>query len=309
MTNTMLSDIRSVFTDATLSPTQVVHIFCPMHPDVRKPSMAVYPDGHAYCFTCGAYLSRRKLLEHINKTWPEAITAAKLGSRSRPVGLSRPTFSRTEIDVMGQLAHTTMTMEHRRYFRSRGLTDDTIDTYKLGHYGFGYTLPLFEEEATSGPMASLRFRRDDKIAAADAPKYWGIRGSNEVSVYPFPVKETTTHLFLLEGEFDALLLRQEGLNAYSLTNGARAHQKVKDWTLLLPKQTKVSILYDKDAAGEEAATSLQHTLVEQDYQTDICQFTFEGPKDIGEFAAVGGLAYQQFLSTLQQEEWASMENQ
>lgn len=277
--NNYAGDLRELFTDESLTSSPV-YIYCMAHPDTRRPSMAVYEDS-AYCFTCGLWVSRRKLLAWVESEDPGLITAAKLHSTSRLRQRVRPQLRREEIETLARMAHENLTSNARCYFTERGLTSSTVERYQLGHYGAGYTLPIFDGE---GRVQTIRFRRDDANALPKetTPKYWGLRGSNEVTVYPFPITEQARSIILTEGEFDALLLRQEGLDAYSLTNGARAWQKVKDFTLLIPRSTRIRLHYDNDTAGQEAMEQMQTELEAQGYSVERSRLYPSDDKDLTE---------------------------
>lgn len=258
--NTYSQDLRRLYTDEDLADDSSVYIFCPMHVDKRRPSMRVYYDG-AKCFTCGAYLSRKKLIADVDEREPWRLTAVKIGGvgRSKP---SRPVLRLEEIRTLARMAHDSLLKSHQDYLAKRGLSGATIERYQLGHYGLGYTIPVFNE---IGEVVTIKFRRDDSMVSLEdaiTPKYWGIRGHNTPQVYPWPVTPGES-VVLLEGEFDALLLRQHGVNAYSLTSGAASWNKITETTF--PSRTMVSVLYDNDAAGEAAASELSGHLTRMGY--------------------------------------------
>lgn len=271
--NTFEGDLRELYTDEDLSETTPVYIYCPMHADRRRPSMRVYPTG-AKCFTCGAWLSRRQLIERVE---PERITAAKMHSSGRSLKAARPALRVEEIRVLARMAHQSLTRAHRDYYHKRGLDDATIDRHQLGHYGFGYTIPVFDD---MGEVVAVKFRRDDALASEDTPKYWGLRSHNEPRVYPWPVTPGES-IVLVEGEFDCLILRQRGVNAYTLTSGAASWSKITETTL--PPNTLVIVLYDSDAAGEEASAALATHLVKMGYDYSKAGLLVPAPyKDVTE---------------------------
>jgi hypothetical protein len=299
-TNTYPSDLRELYTDEPLSDTTPVYIYCPMHPDVNRPSMRVY-EGGAYCFTCGTYLSREKLLRHISDVDPELITYTKLMKTQNKRLRARPTLRKEEIAVLAKMAHENLTSSQRRFYRSRGLYDATVERYRLGHYGMGYTLPVLtaEDDAT---VETLRFRRDDEQSFDEhwaPPKYWGVRGSNELMVYPFPIAPTTAPVILTEGEFDALILRQEGFRAFSFTNGAQSWKRIKDWSRLLPTGAPILVQYDNDAPGREAATGLAAALIGQGFTA-----TSSAPQNWKDISELRSQSPEEFFAYLHQlERW------
>lgn len=287
-------DLRELYTDEDLSPTTAVYIHCPMHVDKRRPSMRVYSDG-AKCFTCGAYLSRRSLLE---KAEPERITAAKTGSSGRSTKAARPELRVEEIRVLARMAHQNMSFDAMGYFEGRGLRPETITRYMLGHYGYGFTVPVFNSE--DGEVLTVKFRRDDYIADQDTPKYWGLRGHNEPRVYPWPVTLEEPTIVLVEGEFDALVLRQTGIPAYTLTSGAASWSKISQATF--PAGTHVILLYDNDEAGREALAHLPGHLERMGYTSSLVTLPSTA-KDVSAMAMEEPEAFERFTTTMRNTLW------
>lgn len=293
--STFDGDLRELYTDEDLSPTTAVYIHCPMHVDKRRPSMRVYAEG-AKCFTCGAYLSRRALLE---KAEPDRITAAKLHSSGRSQKVARPELRVEEIRVLARIAAEVSTPDELSYFENRGLTPETVGRYWLGHYGFGYTIPVFSSDGGMvNDIVTVKFRRDEYLAYDDTPKYWGLRGHNEPRVYPWPVPAEEKHIILVEGEFDCLILRQAGLSAYTLTSGAASWNKINQTTF--PTHTHITLLYDSDEAGLEAEGHLLEHLPKMGYGADSLGLP-PGVKDISELAVEHPDQFNEFVHLLKEE--------
>lgn len=238
-------DLRELVGEDTLRGDQPVFTYCPVHEDNNRPSLAVYED-HAHCYTCGAHLSRKQFSDAYSS---EAKWQAKL---KRQLGMVKRVSTPTiKVDVPALVRSSQVLLstlpEKRQYLHDRGLDDFTIEKYKLGYAGSAYVLPLFEEPLT------VRFRRDDAVTT-DGNKYWGLRGQNDTRLYPHNVGGNDP-IVLTEGEFDALLLRQYGLNAYSLTNGSKAipTQPVLDG---LFGERDVVLMRDQDIPGQEGSEDL-----------------------------------------------------
>lgn len=138
----------------------------------------------------------------------------------------------------------------RDYLRKRGLTTETIDRFQLGYSSDmdGVTIPYF---SATGKLVMLKIRR----LGNQKPKYLTLG-------HDYPL-ESATHIFnvaavvkpnlvICEGEFDAMILAQEGLNAISVP-GANAWQDF--YGLLLPK--RATLLMDPDDAGTRAAHEIR----------------------------------------------------
>lgn len=238
-------DLRELVGEDTLRGDQPVYTYCPVHEDNNRPSLAVY-DNHAHCYTCGAHLSRKQFSDAYSA---EAKWQAKL--RRQLGGVRRVTTPTVKVDVAALIRSSQAILkgasQKRQYLYDRGLSDETIDTYALGYSGSAYTLPLLDEPQT------VRFRRDDAVTT-DGNKYWGLRGQNDTRLYPHNIRGTNP-IVLTEGEFDALLLRQYGLNAYSFTNGSKAipPQSVLDAFF---GDRAVVLMRDQDSPGQESSEDL-----------------------------------------------------
>ena len=131
---------------------------------------------------------------------------------------------------------------------SRGLTKETIEKYKLGYHTKRkrLTIPVYDEY---GALINLRMYSS---TAEEKMVSWG-KGFGGVSLYgannlkDYPKDE---EIIICEGEFDRLLLCQEGFHAITHTNGALSFKKdmVKHF-----KGRKVVLVYDGDGFTKEQA--------------------------------------------------------
>ena len=190
-------DCRLAVTDSPVS-TLPFKIRCrePTHKD-REESMAVYNDG-INCYGCGKTVKRRMealsyLLYGDESKWKEAIAVsaaytfksidtyrARVGEEARrdPLPFSLATVYH-EFLCSGRT--------HRlSWLYARGLNDDTIHRFCLGHDGTRFTIPVFDAK---GALVTIRFRRDDYYTREDprgrpTPKYSGMQGRNGLYLFP-----------------------------------------------------------------------------------------------------------------------------
>lgn len=219
-------------------------------------SMAIYAD-HAWCFGCERYWS------------PEELMLPGLRAR---VGTVRKTAHRKAEPPkriprsMVEVYHAWLTdgpfKDRLEWLQARGLVLDTLRANLIGHCGNAFTIPVFNED---GSVAGIRYRRDDKLADEGSPKYWGTRGANAVKLYrPMPPKYymqgtyETNHVYLCEGELDALRLAQESRAAVSLTNGAGAFKP--EHVELFEGYSRVWIVYDQDEPGIKAGDRIRRLI-------------------------------------------------
>lgn len=265
-------DLRDLVAEESYSADRPVYVLCPVHDDNNRPSLAVYND-HAHCYTCGAHLSRRQFSDAYSA---EAKWQAKLKRQTGAVRrVSTPTV---QVDVEALIRSSQAILqsagEKREYLHQRGLSDITIYTYQLGYSGSAYTIPLLDEPRT------VRFRRDDAVTT-DGNKYWGLRGQNDTRLYPHAPSGPV--VLLTEGEFDALLLRQHGHNAFSLTNGNLA-MPPKEWLREVFANRFVTLVRDQDKAGREGSERLYRALVEAGVRAEVFSWSpdyYQG-KDVTE---------------------------
>jgi DNA primase len=187
---------------------------------------------------------------------------------------------------------------HRQDFLlSRGLTRSICINNCIGHTGEAFSIPIYDEARR---VVSIRYRRDDVLANADRPKYWGTAGANQAMLY-IPVGPRDISEFgvvLCEGELDALLLAQYGYPAVSLTNGCNALKEehvpqLKAYARSLGTN-RVTVVYDQDEPGHNAAERINHYLdgtMKQPVHWDLSL-----GKDVTEFICRnGGLAFYLLL--------------
>jgi DNA primase len=193
-----------------------VSVCCPFHGD-SHPSLLVYPDGFR-CLACGraggAFDLYRALHGCTDDEAREALrnlqSAGTLPERQAVGALLPPA-------KLGERLHRNLTDAAMRYYLyERGLFPETVAEYQLGWGALypdgpeGYTIPVYRD----GRLRQVKLRLPD----AEKNKYRSLAGCG-------------THLFLgddvawrdeviiVEGEFDAIALRQYGFTACSSTGG------------------------------------------------------------------------------------------
>tara|TARA_R110000803_G_scaffold17804_4_gene47884 strand:- start:18668 stop:21235 length:2568 start_codon:yes stop_codon:yes gene_type:complete len=139
----------------------------------------------------------------------------------------------------------------------RGWDDTAITRFKLGwhHEGRRLTIPVMN-------MAGMvvDFRRYDALGLRKKePKLLQWDKAQAGLFYPLwneedPFKEN--EVFILEGEPDVILARQEGLNAVTITGGCDVLGAVPYDVLTMFEGKHVVICLDNDTAGEKASQKL-----------------------------------------------------
>lgn len=292
-------DLRLAVTDLVVGDLPL-HIRCPdnIHKARigkldRQSSMAVYPD-HLHCFGCNYHENDwyESLAVLLGKTREEAQAEASRYT-SEAVDAYR---DRVEVETKAEPLHpaladiyhtilTTGPRKHRRaWLNDRGLSDETIDLYQLGHDGQRFVIPVYGFE---GELLTFRYRRDDEYLDDKYPKYCGQAGRNGLFLYPLPGDiEALDTLYICEGEFDALLMNQLRRPAITATNGAgQAHKLPAIIHEKWPHIKHLIIATDQDEAGQEAARVTMQAATDLGFTSE--RLTWEAGKDVTDAVKLG----------------------
>lgn len=136
----------------------------------------------------------------------------------------------------------------------RGLTNETITRFEIGWSDDdnAYTIPIRD---VSGSLLNIRLYRIE----AQGTKMWsyGSKGMDANAIYPEKILAANSSIVIGEGEWDAMMLNQNGIAAITGTTGAEQWQR--KWNQKF-KGKDVYFAYDRDKAGvagaEKAARSL-----------------------------------------------------
>ena len=147
----------------------------------------------------------------------------------------------------------------RDYWYRRGLTDKTIDTYKLGKYDGFWTLPIYMD----GKFMNFQCRTDvpeKKIR----PWYRGVGPLLfNSSILPF-----VSSVFITEGPVDSIILNQHGFPAISHTGGSSGWNDA--WFPYFKRQKEIFYVADNDLAGYSGAKKVAKSLGE--YRVKVVAF-------------------------------------
>ncbi|MGV3604877.1 MAG: CHC2 zinc finger domain-containing protein [Planctomycetaceae bacterium] len=259
---------------------------CPFHGE-KTPSMTITPDGkHFKCFGCGAKgdavewiklrhgLGFKQAVEYLGGNLSSATVRTTAGnaikSPAMPPKPARATLKPSAAMPMDSWQQTVAIILERaeaalwsptgaralEYLQARGLTKETIKANRLGfqatdenlHGTFvsaGILIPWF----TGNLPRFVQIRRKTGCE----PKYRAIAGGARGEFYPMPPKVGRVVL-ICEGEFDAMLARQEvGDLVEVVTLGGAADQITADAAFVLACSPCILIATDTDRAGEQAA--------------------------------------------------------
>lgn len=236
---------------------------CPFHAD-GDPSLSVnhtFWHCHAGCGSGNAihFVERIKGVPFLDAlSWLTEYAGGHAMQEHRvQVEKKRPTVVLT--DGIVQHFQQGISDRVRAYYHSRGLTDATIETYRLG-YGLmpasrvrqpRYAIPFIDRD---GKPRTFRFRRDDSNPEDTGGKYMGLTGT---PTYVFGLHQLppTDWAILVGGQFDVMALAQMGLPA--LSGAGEAHFRT-EWLLdiLTAGVTTLYLLLDNEPAGAKGAESV-----------------------------------------------------
>lgn len=136
------------------------------------------------------------------------------------------------------------------YLLSRGLTKETLDTYKVGTHKERKAI-VFECYDPRGNLLNRSYRTLDKKftqEAGCAPCLFGWQSLDE-SVY------RSKTILITEGQFDAMTFHQWGIPALSIPNGNGQTWIETSWEDLEPFD-RIYLAFDQDEAGQKNASTV-----------------------------------------------------
>lgn len=221
----------------------------------EDPSCSVNPDKQVFnCQACG---SAGGLLKFFAQVYlGEDTKAAQFGFQKKYANLvDRFAYAVVDPDLVEQW-HDALIQDEGTLLvlcEKKGLTRQTIIDNRIGLKNDRFTIPMRNAHGdfvlvkyysmVPGISSSQKFKRRQ-----------GCRGD-----MLFPVSALDEDdIIIVEGELKALLLKQEGFNAVSGTRGASSWDDT--WSGLF-KDKNVTVLYDRDRAGDLGAKNVARSLL------------------------------------------------
>lgn len=243
--------------DRGVDPARRFRCFNPEHLD-RNPSMSYDPNRmKVHCFACGADYDVFDLLtiDHQLSSPGEALLFAQRRwghpAGETPSGKSAPkTAVKAPVPALQPAPrpsgkYLADCFSHRNetdYFARRGLSDATVERFRLGYDP--------ERECVVLPCEGGHIVR----RSVREKRYLNETGQPSPLFQP-ELTAGATPCFLLEGTFDALSAEELGFPAAAL-NGAGNREKLAQRLRALEKPAPIFLLPDNDPAGDAWATAL-----------------------------------------------------
>jgi DNA primase len=297
---------------------------CPFHKGDRDPSFTVYPTDTYFCFGChiwGDALSF--LLTYCNMSPKEALEyvgedySSRKFDKKQVIKVKNTVLTWAFLHDVAKEYHDFLqiTPGAVQYLKNRGLKEETIKKYMLG-YTDGRVLSLrWAVEQEMGLEVGLINERGNELLSHritipnllgnnecdfivgrtvtnDRLKYLGLRMPKPLFGF-YSIRHSPV-VFVVEGQFDWLILKQWGYPALVL--GGSHLPKVYDH-LLIGK--KLIVLPDQDDVGFKAAAELQRRFSD----TYIIDYSDLGVHDIGDLGKVEDGEYLLKQKVLEQAGW------
>lgn len=268
-----------------------VQVFCPdeiHYPRIKKSNknseaLSINLDtGLWKCFSCGAAGDVYQFYQEVHKV---GFNEAKLAIE----GLSKPPIPWETVDKYKTILKNT---EFRKKFllEKRGLTEETIEKFNIGHDAERYTIPIPDH---TGAIVNIR-RYDPNAKGPDKVKNLKDRGM--LRLFPW-VNINKENILLVGGELDAILANQKGLNAMTSTSGEMSWSQ--SWDRLF-KDKIVWICYDNDETGIKGSNKVAHKLVKVAEEVKIIKLPVNEGEDITDYFVNHGYTLEDFMKLVEQ---------
>ncbi len=190
--------------------------------------------------------------------------------------------------------HEALPERIRQYLNKRGIPDPLIDFHLLGWSGRRITIPIFNRD---GVLAFFKLAKDPDDTSS-SPKMIATRGAH-VELYGWEeIQRKPQYIIICEGEFDRLVLEDQGFIAVTSTGGAGTFRE--EWAPYFQRIPHVYLCYDRDEAGRKGALKVGRMIPHAKL--------IELPKDVGDGGDVTdffvrlGRSREDFLQLMEQAE-------
>jgi hypothetical protein len=207
--------------------------------------------------------------EALLATYTPPVAAAVPVSRASSTSASDPTVPEEVVAsahqrLIGSAAEMTF-LEERR-----GLTRATVEQYELGYDGQRYYIPVRNED---GRCVNVRRYKPNARRVEDKMISWRT-GFGRARLYPMVAFAQEGTIYVFEGELDAILARQGGLNAVTSTGGSGTWKE--EWAAHFAGR-EVVICYDVDGPGETGARNVALMLLDTAESVKIVKLPISEP--------------------------------
>ena len=260
-----------------------------------SPSAHYYDDPncpHVYCFGCGESWDLLKLIaerEH-RPTFEEQVERARelYGNErtfDRPFAVEQPQRAEHVITeeeqqrISDYILESQKHLEETDYFLRRGFSLDFARQQGMGYDPKGYRLVIPTDE---GYVART------VLPYENIPRYLNSKGTR-VSLSGKAALDQDKPVFVVEGIFDALAIRQAGYEAISLNSTSNAKLLVEA-ARERESCPELILALDSDKTGKTSAMELKEQLDEIGVNSKLVLYGWGNYKDAGEWLEKAGTA-------------------
>lgn len=315
---------QGIETIESSSNRRVAH--CPFHKGDRSPSFVIYPNETYYCFGCNVWGNPVKfMVDYKGMTSTEALDY--VGHDYRLPKSEKRVIKVKNLSTTSQFLYGVASKYHTylkstpgplNYLYERGLTDSTISKYMIGYTDGGVLNLEFAHEYEMANEVGLLSKAGyealshrivipniienqycdfmiGRTVINDRIKYLGLRMPKPIMGF-FSIRHSPI-VFLVEGQFDWILLRQWEYPAIVMSG---SHLSKSNLSLISRKQ--VVYIPDNDEAGRKAALEISRQIP----SAIILDITSLGSKDISEALTTNPTLRQTFDTLVMEQVWPTL---
>jgi DNA primase len=284
--NKNLPDVREVLRDyvGISIPANGGKFECPFHNDTSKDSMKHYPDSNTlYCFgACSKSYDPIEVVSSIKGIGRKAAyeeLQKKYHLKQTSIEEERLIYITRILENVVSETKMMLTEEHKQLLYRRGVTDESIEKYRIGYMpeDIFSSISVSEEELKEAGIVYLA--GNDNLASNFVDKIliplynesfelvtlagWNYNGIDGEPKYAYPkglkkpiVGDMSNDAFLVEGVFDLIIMQQQGFKTFSFLG----LKPTKEQLNTLKEVTNIKILLDGDEAGKKQGNELASTI-------------------------------------------------
>jgi len=226
-----------------------VKVPCPFHHDDHPSAQVNVEKSLFHCYVCGIGYNEEQFMAEV-KGIPISQAIKLLAEIGNHADVDWDISFKAELWADQKMLDA---------LHALGFEDETIEEVKLGlantTKGVTLAFPIFFDKTL------MDIRRYNILKLPEIAKMTSEKGAKAGWIFPYDLwKNNKDVTYLFEGEKDALMARQVGINAISLTGGAGALPN----SFCLPtfKGRDVIICYDNDKAGQDGAQHIAQSIVD-----------------------------------------------
>lgn len=262
---------QQYYTDVDFSQATEVKVLCPFHDDHRPTASINTEEGLFHCFACNVGYNEAQFLAKLNGI--ALRDAYKLVAKNN---------EETTDFMLVEKANLWSNKPFLQKVEGLGLSQKLINDLNLGmvkddRNRMYLAIPIYYQKVL------VDVRQYNILKIQGVAKMTARKGAQNGFVFPHDIWiQDTRKTYLFEGEKDAMIGRQLGLNAISLTGGANA--KPNDYVIGAFKGRDVVVCYDNDEAGRSGMKQVYQALITTARSVHYVDISPLARQDKGDFA-------------------------